>query len=358
MQQVPGSPEYDLTVATKGDPATAAGLPAHRPGHRAGLRRRRRRAAPLDPATSRSAPTGKVLRAPTAYTVLNLGQASAAQRGDHRRWPCRPPAARSSASGLTRAVRGQGRAGRTTPAATASRTARPARPGRPTTRPAHFVDADGERLAQGWKVDVGFDNFARVLTDPTISGHFLGTLVWNFAFAIGSVAGTFALGMAVALALHSPADARHQRSTGSLLILPYAMPSFAMLLVWRDMFNRDFGLINQLFGLDVDWFGQPWHGPARGHPGQLWLGFPYMFLVATGALQAIPRELTEAASIDGATPWQALPPGHPAAAAGRADAAADLVVRVQLQQLQRDLPDHRGRAVPGRQPARWAPPTC
>ena len=39
---------------------------------------------------------------------------------------------------------------------------------------------------------------------------------------------------------------------------------------------------------------------------QLWLGYPYMFLVATGALQAIPRELTEATSVDGASPWQSF----------------------------------------------------
>ena len=58
------------------------------------------------------------------------------------------------------------------------------------------------------------------------------------------------------------------------LILPYAMPAFAMLLVWRDMFNRDFGLINQLFGLDVDWFGAAVDRPARGHPGAALAGLP------------------------------------------------------------------------------------
>ena len=51
---------------------------------------------------------------------------------------------------------------------------------------------------------------------------------------------------------------------------------------------------------------------------QLWLGYPYMFLVATGALQAIPRELTEAASVDGAGAVAVGSGGHPAAAAGRA----------------------------------------
>jgi arabinogalactan oligomer/maltooligosaccharide transport system permease protein len=89
-----------------------------------------------------------------------------------------------------------------------------------------------------------------------------------------------------------------------LMVLPYAMPSFAMLLVWRDMFNTDFGLINRLFGLNVDWFGNVWTARLAVILVQLWLGYPYMFLVATGALQAIPSEMNEAAEVDGATGLQ------------------------------------------------------
>ena len=50
-----------------------------------------------------------------------------------------------------------------------------------------FISADGQRLPQGWKVNVGFSNFTRVLTDSRISGHFLSTAIWNFAFAFASV---------------------------------------------------------------------------------------------------------------------------------------------------------------------------
>jgi arabinogalactan oligomer/maltooligosaccharide transport system permease protein len=82
------------------------------------------------------------------------------------------------------------------------------------------------------------------------------------------------------------------------------MPSFAMLLVWTDMFNREFGLVNRLLAIDVDWLGQAWTARIAVILVQLWLGYPYMFLVATGALQAIPRELGEAAEVDGATPWR------------------------------------------------------
>jgi arabinogalactan oligomer/maltooligosaccharide transport system permease protein len=166
-----------------------------------------------------------------------------------------------------------------------------------------FVADDGDRLPQGWKVDVGFSNFARVVTDSSVAGPFFGALAWNIGFAVASVGLTFALGMICALALHTP-KMRGRPLYRLLLVLPYAMPSFAMLLVWRDMFNSDFGLINRLFGLHVDWLGSTWGARFAVILVQLWMGYPYMFLVTTGALQAIPRELTEAASVDGASRWQ------------------------------------------------------
>ncbi|RKN28407.1 ABC transporter permease subunit [Micromonospora musae] len=303
VEQVPGSTEYALSVATEGDPATGPLVflvtdPADGAvsiGDATGLRR-------LDADEVTVAPGGKVTAA-DGYTVLNFGQASArSQEITDLVVPTAGGALRSS--GLSRAY--EGKAVRAYDAACDC--VRDSETGRTWTADestGSFVADDGERLAQGWKVGVGLRNFTRVLTDPNISGPFLGTLVWNFAFAVGSTGGTFMLGTFVALALHSP----RMRGTNLyrvLLILPYAMPSFAMLLVWRDMFNTDFGLINNLFGLGVNWFGEQWSARAAVLLVQLWLGYPYMFLVATGALQAIPRELTEATSVDGASPWQSF----------------------------------------------------
>ncbi|MGK5518588.1 ABC transporter permease subunit [Micromonospora sp. URMC 107] len=303
VKQVPGSTEYALSVATEGDPATGPlvflvsdpGTGTVSAGDAGGLRR-------LDPADVTVAPGGKVTAA-DGYTVLNFGQASArSQEITDLVVPTSGGALRSA--GLSRAY--EGKAIRSYDAGCDCIT--DAETGRTWTADEEtgaFVAADGERLAQGWKVTVGLENFSRVLTDPAISGPFFGTLLWNFAFAIGSTGGTFILGMFIALALHSP----RMRGTNLyrvLLILPYAMPSFAMLLVWRDMFNTDFGLINNLFGIGVDWFGQEWSARVAVILVQLWLGYPYMFLVATGALQAIPKELTEASSVDGASPWQSF----------------------------------------------------
>jgi arabinogalactan oligomer/maltooligosaccharide transport system permease protein len=166
-----------------------------------------------------------------------------------------------------------------------------------------FVDDSGEALPQGWQVSVGLANYAKVLTDPVIRDSFFGILVWNLFFATAVVAVTFGLGLLMALALNSP-RVRALRTFRALIVLPYAMPAFAMMLLWRDMFNQDFGLINTVLGLDVNWFGEPATARIAVVLVQVWLAYPYMFLVCTGALQAIPAELSEAATIDGAGRFQ------------------------------------------------------
>ncbi|MBB6121980.1 ABC transporter permease subunit [Nocardiopsis algeriensis] len=168
-----------------------------------------------------------------------------------------------------------------------------------------FYNDEGQRLAQGWQVGVGFDNFARFLFNPTFAGSFFSILVWNVVFATAVTFLVFAVGLAVALTLHVP-KLRGKTAYRLLVVLPYAMSSLAMYLLWRDMFNTDFGLFNQLLGTEVDWLGDPWTARAAVILANVWLGYPYMFLVATGALQAIPRELGQAAQLDGAGPWQAF----------------------------------------------------
>ena len=168
-----------------------------------------------------------------------------------------------------------------------------------------FYDEDGQRLPQGWQVGVGLDNFLRFLFNPTFASSFFGTLVWNIAFAVTVTFLVFVVGLAVALTLHVP-KMRGKVVYRILVVLPYAMSSLAMYLLWRDMFNADFGLFNRMLGLQVDWLGDVWAARFAVILANVWLGYPYMFLVATGALQAIPRELGQAAQLDGAGPWQAF----------------------------------------------------
>ena len=141
-------------------------------------------------------------------------------------------------------------------------------------------------------------------------------------------------GLLVAIALNSP-RLRALRFYRLLIVLPYAMPSFAMLLVWRDMFNTDFGLINNLTGQTINWFGNVWTARFAVLLVQFWLGYPYMFLVCLGRAPVDPgghdrgRRGRRRQAVPG------IQGGGLPAAPGRGRAAPDRVVRVQLQQLQR-----------------------
>ncbi len=167
-----------------------------------------------------------------------------------------------------------------------------------------FANDDGEELVPGWKIDVGFANFAKAFGQENIRGPLLGVLVWTFAFAILSVALTFALGLFLAIVFND-ARMKGRKFYRTIIILPYAFPGFLSGLVWLGLFNQDFGFINNvlLFGADIPWLTNEWLAKVSVIMVNLWLGFPYMFLICTGALQSIPDELTEAATVDGAKPW-------------------------------------------------------
>ncbi|WP_203336160.1 ABC transporter permease subunit [Nocardioides limicola] len=164
----------------------------------------------------------------------------------------------------------------------------------------YYQSESGQRISdQSWLAYVGFDNYLRVFGDDRIRNDFLRIFVWTVLFATLSVGSTFLLGFALAVALNDR-RLRGQKIYRAILVLPYAIPGFISLLIWASFFNRDFGLINQVTGLDVNWFGDPTLAKGAVLLVNLWMGFPYMFLVCTGALQAIPEELKEAAELDGA----------------------------------------------------------
>ncbi len=165
----------------------------------------------------------------------------------------------------------------------------------------YFVDDSGKRISdQSWTAYVGASNYVKIFTDSRIRSSFIGIFIWTVVFATLSVVGTFLLGLLFAVTLNDP-RVRGQRIYRALLILPYAIPGFISLLLWSSFYNQDFGLINDLTGLNINWFGGTTTAKIAVLVTNLWMGFPYMFLVATGALQAIPEDLTEAARIDGAS---------------------------------------------------------
>lgn len=170
-----------------------------------------------------------------------------------------------------------------------------------------FVCQDGTVLEPGWRVVIGFRNYWDILTESRIRGPILGVLVWNIIFALGSVILTFTLGLTLALTFNS----KRMRGTGiyrSIYILPYAIPAFLSVLIWRGLLNEQFGQINRLlgtFGIDpVPWLTNPTWAKIALLLVNTWLGFTYMYLISTGALTSIPTELQEAARVDGANAWQ------------------------------------------------------
>jgi len=168
-----------------------------------------------------------------------------------------------------------------------------------------FTSADGEELLPGWQITVGFDNFVRAFTDSSIRGPLISVTLWTFAFALISVATTFFLGLLLALVFNNT-RMRFRNVYRILLILPYAFPAFLSALVWAGMMNESFGFINQVLfgGAEIPWLTDPVLAKVSALIVNLWLGFPYMFLVCMGALQGIPEEVNEAGVMDGANPWQ------------------------------------------------------
>ena len=165
-----------------------------------------------------------------------------------------------------------------------------------------FEADDGTTLGVGWRVPVGLDNFSTAFADERYAGPFLRILAWTFAFALLSVVTTFLLGLFLAMVFNDP-RMRGRKVYRTLMILPYAIPGFLAALLWSGLLNRRFGFINDVLlgGAEIGWLTDPWLAKLSVLGVNLWLGFPYMFLITTGALQAIPHDLLEAAKVDGAS---------------------------------------------------------
>ncbi|MGM7671454.1 ABC transporter permease subunit [Microbacterium sp. A93] len=168
-----------------------------------------------------------------------------------------------------------------------------------------FTAADGTELMPGWQINVGFDNFVKAFGAESVRGPFLSVLVWTFAFAILSVATCFALGLFIAVVLNDP-RMKSKKYYRVIMILPYAFPGFLSALVWAGMMNQEFGFLNAVLfgGAEIPWLTNEWLAKISILLVNLWLGFPYMFLICTGALQSIPEDVQEAARVDGASAWR------------------------------------------------------
>ena len=160
---------------------------------------------------------------------------------------------------------------------------------------------------------VGLTNFGDILASrdgPVWSPlSFYFTFVVTVAWTVVNVSLHVALGVALALFLRDP-FLKLRGIYRVLLIVPWAVPNYITALIWKGMFHRQFGAVNGLLhalGLQpVSWFSQFWTAFTANVATNVWLGFPFMMVVTLGALSRIPKELEEAAALDGAGRWQRL----------------------------------------------------
>ncbi|EFG1227720.1 maltose ABC transporter permease MalF [Escherichia albertii] len=173
------------------------------------------------------------------------------------------------------------------------------------------ITADGhwgdEKLSPGYTVTTGWKNFPRVFTDEGIQKPFLAIFVWTVVFSLITVFLTVAVGMVLACLVQWEA-LRGKAVYRVLLILPYAVPSFISILIFKGLFNQSFGEINMmlstLFGVKPAWFSDPTTARTMLIIVNTWLGYPYMMILCMGLLKAIPDDLYEASAMDGAGPLQ------------------------------------------------------
>ena len=155
-----------------------------------------------------------------------------------------------------------------------------------------------------WKV-VGFQNYINVFTEKIFYSVLLKTIIWTVVNVFFHVV----IGVFLALLLHRVLPGKGVIRT--LLILPWAVPQFITALTWRGMFNTEYGAINLVIAKYlhlpiVNWLGSPVEAFLACILTNVWLGFPFMMIVALGGLQSIPYSLYEAADIDGAGWWTKL----------------------------------------------------
>ena len=154
-----------------------------------------------------------------------------------------------------------------------------------------------------WEV-IGFQQYAAVFAEPRFWEVLFKTVVWTVVNVFFHVT----LGVFLAVVLHQH-FIRGKSAWRVLLILPWALPQYITALTWRGMFNYEYGAINLVLAKymnmpAVAWLTSPVEAFLAAILTNVWLGFPFMMVVALGALQSIPQELYEAAEVDGASSWR------------------------------------------------------
>jgi arabinogalactan oligomer / maltooligosaccharide transport system permease protein len=153
-----------------------------------------------------------------------------------------------------------------------------------------------------WQL-IGPRQYEKVFTEPRFYTIFGKTILWTVINVFFHVT----IGVSLALLLHEKVPGKAMFRT--LLILPWAVPPIVTALTWRGMFHYEYGAVNLIWSkvfmqTPIQWLNDPVGTFTACIVTNIWLGFPFMMVVALGGLQSIPHELYEAAIMDGANAWQ------------------------------------------------------
>lgn len=151
---------------------------------------------------------------------------------------------------------------------------------------------------------VGLRNYISILFGT--DSRFFYTLGMTVLWTVSNVFLHVTIGVFLALLL-SQAKLKARALYRVIFIIPWAVPNYITALIWKGMFHPEFGAINQVLGLEgFSWMNQTWSAFLANLITNTWLGFPFMMVTAMGGLTAIPKELYEAAELDGAGPIRRL----------------------------------------------------
>ncbi|AGB40097.1 permease component of ABC-type sugar transporter [Halobacteroides halobius DSM 5150] len=149
---------------------------------------------------------------------------------------------------------------------------------------------------------IGFKNFVEVVTTSDFWTVFGRTIVWTVVNVACHV------GFGILLAILLDRDMKLKGIYRTLLVIPWAIPQYIVILVWKGMFNYRFGAINLMLNKlgfeSIAWLSDPTTGFLAAIIVNVWLGIPFMMMIALGGLQSIDPNYYEAAEIDGASNWQ------------------------------------------------------
>ncbi|WP_427979564.1 ABC transporter permease subunit [Agarivorans sp.] len=157
---------------------------------------------------------------------------------------------------------------------------------------------------------IGLKNFFNIFQVNLWRNTFFDVLQWTVVWTL--LASTLQCTVGVLLAiLVNQKDLKGKSLIRTIFILPWAVPGFVTILIFTGMFNDSFGVINNVildfFGIEPKaWLTDPFWTKVALIMIQTWLGFPFVFAMTTGVLQAIPNDLYEAATMDGASKFQQL----------------------------------------------------